>query len=54
MILIGLTGGIGAGKSFVSELFTQQALPLIDTDIIARQLLEPEQAAWAAVKEYFG
>ena len=54
MILIGLTGGIGAGKSFVSELFIQQALPLIDTDIIARQLLEPEQAAWAAVKEHFG
>lgn len=54
MILVGLTGGIGAGKSFLSEFLKQKSIPVIDTDMIARQLLEPEQPAWLAVKNHFG
>lgn len=54
MILIGLTGGIGAGKSFLSDFLIQKSIPVIDTDIISRQLMEPEQPAWSAVKNHFG
>ena len=54
MKIIGLTGGIGAGKSFISEFLIQHSVSIIDTDVIARQLLEPEQPAWKGVKLQFG
>ena len=54
MILIGLTGGIGAGKSFLTDFLIKKSIPVIDTDVISRQLLEPEQSAWSAVKSHFG
>jgi len=54
MLTIGLTGGIACGKSIVSHYFEQLGIPVIDTDIIARQLVEPNQTALAEIIDCFG
>ena len=54
MLKIGLTGGIGSGKSTVSRLFENFGVPIIDADIIARQLVEPGQPALTELAETFG
>ena len=51
---IGLTGGIGSGKSTVAALLAQCGATLIDTDAIARQLSQPEGAAIDAIRRAFG
>jgi len=52
--VIGLTGGIGSGKSTVTNYLTQQQIPVIDMDIIARQLVEPGSDGLSKIVEYFG
>jgi dephospho-CoA kinase len=54
MLKIGLTGGIGSGKSTVAKLFKQFHIPVIDADIIAHQLVEPKQVALSSIKKAFG
>ncbi len=54
MKLIGLTGGIGMGKSTATEYLRQQHVPVIDTDVIARQIVEPGQPALAELAAAFG
>ena len=54
MLLVGLTGGIGAGKSTVAELLTERGAIVIDGDVIARRVVEPGQPALAAIVERFG
>jgi dephospho-CoA kinase len=54
MLRIGLTGGIGSGKSTVAALLTQRGATLIDTDAIARHLTEPGGAALGAIAAEFG
>jgi dephospho-CoA kinase len=54
VLLVGLTGGIGAGKSTVSELLTERGAIIIDGDLIARRVVEPGQPALAALVERFG
>jgi dephospho-CoA kinase len=49
-----LTGGIASGKSAVSRLFEDLGVPVIDTDRIARELVEPGQPALQAVTDAFG
>jgi len=51
---IGLTGGIASGKSTVARLFEARGVPVLDTDQIARDVVEPGQPALAAVVEAFG
>ena len=51
---IGLTGGIGSGKSTVAALLVQQGAALIDTDLIARQLTLPGGAAIEPIAQAFG
>ena len=51
---IGLTGGIASGKSTVARLFETHGVPVIDTDQIARDVVEPGQPALVAVVEAFG
>ena len=41
MYAVGLTGGIASGKTTISNLFARLGVPVIDTDVISRQLLEP-------------
>ena len=54
MKLLGLTGGIGMGKSAVAALLEQHGMPVVDTDLIARQVVEPGQPALAEIAACFG
>ncbi len=51
---IGLTGGIGSGKTFVADLFAAQGASVIDTDQIAHQLTAPGGRAMPAIRDSFG
>ena len=54
MMIIGLTGGIGSGKSTVADIFAQLGVPIIDTDIIAREIVEIGKPAYHAIIDKFG
>ncbi len=54
MIHIGLTGGIGSGKSTVSNLFRERGASILDLDRIAHEVEEPGRAAWQGIVERFG
>ncbi|RSS32767.1 dephospho-CoA kinase [Streptomyces sp. WAC08241] len=54
MLKVGLTGGIGAGKSEVSRLLVSYGAVLVDADRIAREVVEPGTPGLAAVVEAFG
>ncbi|AMK76321.1 MULTISPECIES: dephospho-CoA kinase [Methylomonas] len=54
MLKIGLTGGIGSGKSTVCQLFAEFGVPIVDADLIARQLVEPGQPALLVIAASFG
>ncbi|MDX8290089.1 dephospho-CoA kinase [Metabacillus indicus] len=51
---IGLTGGIASGKSTVSNMFKETNIPVIDADIIARQVVEQGAPAYRLIAEAFG
>lgn len=53
-LLIGLTGGMGSGKSTVAEIFRQLGGHVIDADEICRELVEPNQPAWKEIVQEFG
>ena len=52
--IFGLTGGVGMGKSSVAQLLAQRGVPVVDTDVLARKVVEPGQPALAAIQEMFG
>ncbi len=54
MLKIGLTGGIGSGKSTVCRLFAELGAPIIDADIIARELVKPHAYALNQLVNQFG
>lgn len=54
MLVVGLTGGIATGKSTVSNLLKNKGIPIIDADILARQVVEPGTPALTRISEYFG
>ncbi len=54
MLRIGLTGGIGAGKSTVSDTFRECGAVIVDGDVIAREVVEPGTEGLAALVETFG
>ena len=51
---IGLTGGIGSGKSSVAALLVEQGIALVDTDAIARRLTQPGGSALPEIERAFG
>lgn len=51
---VGLTGGIGSGKSTVAALFAAQGAVVVDTDLLARELVEPGQPALAEIEAQIG
>jgi dephospho-CoA kinase len=54
VLRVGLTGGIGAGKSTVSALLAERGAVVIDYDLLAREIVEPGQPGLLAIRERFG
>ena len=54
MKAIGLTGGIGSGKTTVSQLFAQLGVPVIDADVIARDITHPGYTAYEQIHNRWG
>lgn len=53
-LLVALTGGIASGKSAASDCFARRGVPIVDTDLIARRVVEPGSAALAEIARAFG
>lgn len=53
-LLIGLTGGIASGKSLVAEYFHDLGVPIVDTDVIARDVVKIGSPALAEIQQLFG
>ncbi len=54
MLLVGLTGGIGSGKSTVSAMLAERGAEIIDADHIAREVVMPGRDAWCKIRDHFG
>lgn len=54
MKLVGLTGGIASGKSLVSDCFEQLGVPVIDADLLAREVVAPGSPGLEALAAHFG
>lgn len=54
ILTIGLTGGIGSGKSTVAQYFAELGVPIIDADLIAHELLEKNLVVRKKLVKYFG
>ena len=54
VLTVGLTGGIGSGKTAASDYFQSLGIVVVDADIIAREVVEPGQIAWQAITERLG
>ncbi len=54
MLTIGLTGGIGCGKSAVADLFTELGAPILDADQVAREVVLPGKPALSEITQRFG
>lgn len=53
-LLIGVTGGIASGKTTVSNMLEEMGAPVVDFDMIAREVVEPNKPAWKKIVQYFG
>ncbi len=53
-LLLGVTGGIAGGKTTVAKMLEELGAPIVDFDLIARQVVEPGKPAWKKIVEYFG
>lgn len=53
-LIVGLTGGVASGKSYVGALFEALGVPLLDADQVAREVVEPGTPAFAAIARHFG
>lgn len=53
-LLLGVTGGIATGKSTVVKMLRQKGAPVIDFDLLARKVVEPDKPAWKDIIAYFG
>ena len=54
MIIVGLTGSVGTGKSTATNFFKQMGAYIIDWDELAREVVHPHSKAWKEIVEYFG
>lgn len=54
MLVVGLTGGIACGKSTVTSMFAELGCFIVDADLIARKLVEPDQPAYRRIVKFFG
>lgn len=53
-MIIGITGGLGTGKTTVARIFKALGAVVLDADAIAHRLIEPKKIAWRKIKDYFG
>lgn len=53
-LIIGLAGGIGSGKTAVSDYLMQKGVDVIDADVVARQVVQPGKPAWGQIRQHFG
>lgn len=53
-LVVGITGGIGSGKSAVTDRLAQLGITIVDADVAARVVVEPGQPALKAIKDHFG
>ena len=53
-LVLGVTGGIASGKTTVANMLKEMGAPIVDLDIIAREVVEPEKPAWKEIVAYFG
>jgi dephospho-CoA kinase len=54
VIIVGLTGSVGTGKSTVTDFFREMGAYIIDWDELARKVTHPHSKAWKAIVKYFG
>jgi len=54
MIIVGLTGGLGAGKTTIARLFQECGAHIIDADLLAREVVKPGKRAWKDIHSHFG
>ena len=54
MKVIGLTGGIASGKSTVAGMLRAKGAPVLDADLIAREILAPGEEAWQEIVDWLG
>ncbi|KEA65374.1 Dephospho-CoA kinase [Marinobacterium lacunae] len=54
VLKVGLTGGIGSGKSAAARLFAEMGVPIVDADVVAREVVEPGSAALSSIADHFG
>lgn len=54
MLKIGLTGGIGSGKTVVAKMFSELGVPIIDADEIAHEIVQLGKSAYQAIVQHFG
>jgi dephospho-CoA kinase len=54
MILVGLTGGVATGKTTVAKMFKRHGAVVVDADVLARQVVEPDKPAWREIVRTFG
>jgi dephospho-CoA kinase len=53
-LLVGVTGGIATGRSVVASMLEEMGAPMIDFDLLARRVVEPDKPAWRDIVAYFG
>ena len=54
MLVVGLTGGMASGKSVASKTLRDLGLPIIDADLIAREMVKPNEAGYRDIVDHFG
>lgn len=54
MFVVGITGGIGSGKSAVSDRFKRLGIKVVDADVASREVVKPGQPALLAISQHFG
>lgn len=54
MVVIGVTGSVGTGKSTVAKMFEELGAVVLDADVLAREAMEPKRLAWRRIVKIFG